>query len=91
MGWELGHLPQDLPKFRQSLQSQFTDEIFRGTVESTLLSGPGLGVQTSHRIYKIFPEFKCIQMNMDHRHHVCAGVKRKKNLTFMLPKIKQRS
>ena len=38
-GWERGHLP----KFRPGLQSLFTDEILRGTVESTLLSGPGLG------------------------------------------------
>lgn len=72
----MGHLPQDLPKFRKGLQPLFTDEILRGTVESTFLSGPDLGVQTSHRIYKIFPEFKCIQLNMDHRHHICMGVKR---------------
>ena len=87
-GWERGHLPQDLPKFRPGLQSLFTDEILRGTIESTLLSGPGLGAQTSHRIYKIFPKFKFIQLNMDHRHHISARVKRYKNLIFMLLKIK---
>lgn len=53
----------------------FTDEILSGTMESALLSVPALRFQTSHRIYNIFPEFKCMQLNMDHRHHISADVK----------------